>query len=39
MQWFIFASIAAIGYPLVLWSYSKARGQKRKESDIPVDYL
>jgi len=40
VQWFIFASIAAIGYPLVLWSYSKGRGtKKRKESDIPVDYL
>ena len=40
VQWFIFASIAAIGYPLVLWSYSKSKGtKKRKESDIPVDYL
>ena len=40
VQWFIFASIAAIGYPLVLWSYSKGKGtKKRKESDIPVDYL
>ena len=40
VQWFIFASIAAIGYPLVPWSYSKGRGTKqRKESDIPVDYL
>ncbi len=40
VQWFIFARIAAIGYPLVLWSYSKGRGtKKRKESDIPVDYL
>ena len=40
VQWFIFASIAAIGYPLVLWSFSKGRGIKeRKESDIPLDYL
>ena len=40
VQWFIFASIAAIGYPLVLWSYSKSKWtKKRKESDIPVDYL
>ena len=40
VQWFIFASIAAIGYPLVLWSYSKSKGtKKRKESGIPVDYL
>ena len=30
VQWFIFASIAAIGYPLVLWSYSKGRGTKTK---------
>ncbi len=40
VQWFIFASIAAIGYTLVLWSYSKRKGMKRrKKSDIPVDYL
>ena len=40
VQWFIFASIAAIGYPLVLWSYSKSkRIRGRKESDIPIDYL
>ena len=40
VQWFIFASIAAIGYPLVLWSYSKSMGiKRRKELDIPVDYL
>tara|TARA_B100000902_G_scaffold292895_1_gene279380 strand:+ start:692 stop:1456 length:765 start_codon:yes stop_codon:yes gene_type:complete len=40
VQWFIFASIAAVGYPLVLWSYSKTKDKKkRRESDIPVDYL
>ena len=40
VQWFIFASIAAVGYPLVLWSYSKSkRIRGRKESDIPIDYL
>ncbi|MBT95201.1 MAG: hypothetical protein CL431_04440 [Acidimicrobiaceae bacterium] len=40
VQWFIFASIATFGYPLVLWRYSKGRNtKKRRESDIPVDYL
>ena len=40
VQWFIFATIAGLGYPLVLWRYSKGKGlKKRKESDIPIDYL
>ncbi len=40
VQWFIFAIIAAIGYPLVLWSDSKSKGTtQRNDSGIPVDYL
>jgi cytochrome oxidase assembly protein ShyY1 len=40
VQWFIFATIATVGYPLVLWRYSKGRNtKKRRESDIPIDYL
>ena len=40
VQGFIFATIAGLGYPLVLWRFSKGKGpKKRKESDIPIDYL
>ncbi len=36
VQWFIFAAIAAFGYPLVIY---RSRNKISGESDIPVDYL
>ncbi len=39
VQWFIFATIAAVGYPLVIYRNKKNRDKARGQSDIPIDYL
>ena len=38
-QWFIFATIGAIGYPLTLRRIARSEGKDGRHSDIPVDYL
>jgi len=39
IQWFCFAAVFAIGYPVVLWRNKKKAGGKNKHSEIPIDYL
>ena len=39
IQWFCFAAVFAIGYPVVLWRNKKKAGGKAKHSEIPIDYL
>lgn len=39
VQWFIFATIGLIGYPLVLRRIAHSEGRDGRHSDIPVDYL
>ncbi len=39
VQWFIFATIAALGYPLVIYRNKKNRNKALGQSDIPIDYL
>ena len=39
VQWFCFAAVFAIGYPVVLWRNNKKAGGKNKHSEIPIDYL
>jgi len=39
VQWFIFATIAASGYPLVIYRNKKNRNKALGQSDIPIDYL
>jgi len=39
IQWFCFAAVFAIGYPVVLWRNKKKAGGKTKHSEIPIDYL
>ncbi|MEG3585715.1 MAG: SURF1 family protein [Actinomycetota bacterium] len=39
VQWFIFATIAALGYPLVIYRNNKNRNKALGQSDIPIDYL
>ena len=38
-QWFIFATIGLIGYPLTLRRIHRSEGKDGRHSDIPVDYL
>lgn len=38
-QWFIFATIGVIGYPLALRRIAGSEGRDGRHSDIPVDYL
>lgn len=38
-QWFIFATIGIIGYPLTLRRIHRSEGKDGRHSDIPVDYL
>ena len=38
-QWFIFATIGVIGYPLALRRIARSEGRDGRHSDIPVDYL
>ncbi len=39
VQWFIFAMIGLVGYPLVLRRIANTEGSDGRHSDIPVDYL
>ena len=39
VQWFIFATVAALGYPLVIYRHKKNRDNALGQSDIPIDYL
>lgn len=39
VQWFIFATIGIIGYPLTLRRIAQSEGKDGRHSDIPVDYL
>ena len=39
VQWFCFAAVFAIGYPVVLWRNNKKAGGKNKHSEIPIVYL
>ena len=39
VQWFVFTTIAVIGYPLVLRRVAMSDGGAGRHSDIPVDYL
>lgn len=39
VQWFLFATIAAVGYPLALRRLTRRRGDGTRHSDVPVDYL
>lgn len=39
VQWFVFTTIAVIGYPLVLRRVARSDGGEGRHSDIPVEYL
>ncbi len=39
VQWFIFATIAVVGYPLVLRRIAHGGGQGRGRTDIPAEYV
>jgi surfeit locus 1 family protein len=39
VQWFVFATIAALGYPLVLRRVGGGGNRKKRPSPVPVDYL
>ena len=39
VQWFSFAAVFSIGYPVVLWRNRKKLGGKKRHSEIPIDYL
>ena len=39
IQWFSFAAVFAIGYPVVLRRNKRKDGSKEQHSEIPIDYL
>ena len=39
VQWFCFAAVFSIGYPIVLWRNKKKKESNNRSSEIPVDYL
>ena len=39
IQWFCFAAVFSIGYPIVLWRNEKKKGSNNRSSEIPIDYL
>jgi surfeit locus 1 family protein len=39
VQWFVFATIAAVGYPLVLRRLSRRGPGRSRPSKVPLEYL
>ena len=39
IQWFCFAAVFSIGYPIVLWRNKNKNKSNERSSEIPIDYL